>query len=85
MKTGIKQLTVLAAIICLAASAPLLGEGGKNAHNNPIGSPSDDNFEAPYANRGDGRMMVFCAEDEKLLVTPVDGGVIEVTCMLADD
>ncbi len=81
----IKQLTVITAIISLAASGPLLAEGGKNAHNNPNGSPSEDTFETPYTNPDGGRMMVFCAEDEKLVVTPLDSGAVEVTCVPADD
>ncbi len=85
MMICIKQLTVLTAIISLAASGALLGAGGKNAYNNPSGSPSEDTFETPYVNPDGGRMMVFCAEDEKLVVTPVDTGTVEVTCVPAEE
>jgi hypothetical protein len=29
-------------------------------------------------------MEVFCGEDEKLVITPVDGSAVEATCIAAE-
>ena len=84
MKIRAKRLTVLAAIIGVCAGTEALAGGGQNAYNNPTGDPAEDTYQTPYANTGGGRIEVFCAEDEKLVVTPVDGSAVEVTCIAAD-
>lgn len=73
----------MVALLSMAVSFPAAAEGGKNAYNNPNGDPADDTFEAPYVNAGDGRVMVFCAEGETLVLTPVDTGSAEATCVPA--
>lgn len=81
-----KQL-ILASIaaIGIASSAGLYASGDKNANNNPNGTPDSDTFDTPFANYdGDGRMMVFCAEDELLVVIPASGGALEVTCQIVN-
>ena len=85
MNPSTKQLTSLAAVICLMASAPLWAGGDMNAANNPLGSPDDDTFEAPYVNPDGGRVMVFCEDGEKLVVTPMGSGVIDVICVPAEE
>ncbi len=82
----IKQLissTTLAAavILVLIGGSAVLAGGDKNAYNNPTGDPPEDTYLTPYANFGKGRMMVFCAEDEKLVITPVDVGSVEASCI----
>ena len=84
MKILTKRLTLLAAIIGLCTGAQALAAGGQNAYNNPTGDPADDTYQMPYANMGGGRIEVFCAEDEELVITPVDGSAVEVTCIAAD-
>lgn len=81
----VKRLVALVAVIGIATSSLSLAGGDKNAHNNPKGDPPGDTYLEPYANPGDGRMMVFCAEDEKLVVTPVDIGAVDATCVPAND
>jgi hypothetical protein len=49
-----KQLTVLAAIVSLTSSAPVLAAGGKNAYNNPNGNPAEDTVETQYTNPDGG-------------------------------
>jgi hypothetical protein len=85
--TMLRKHLILASLtaIALASSAGLYAAGGKNAYNNPSGDPSSDTFETPFANYdGDGRMMVFCAEDELLVVVPAEGGALEVTCQTVE-
>ena len=73
------------AAVTLAFATPLTAGGDKNAYNNPNGEPSSSTFSPPYANYdSDGRMMVFCAEDELLVVVPAEGGALEVICQPAD-
>lgn len=73
------------AAVTLAFAAPLNAGGDKNAHNNPNGEPSTGTFNPPYANYdGEGRMMVFCAENELLVVVPAEGGALEVICQPVD-
>ena len=85
MNITIKHLTSLAAVICLTASASLWAVGDRNAVNSPLGSPDDDTFDAPYVNPEGGRVLVFCEDGEKLVVTPVGGGVIDVICVPAEE
>jgi hypothetical protein len=73
------------AAVTFAFAAPLTAGGDQNAHNNPNGEPSSSTFNPPYTNYdSDGRMMVFCAEDELLVVVPAEGGALEVICQPAD-
>ena len=85
MKIPAKRLAVLAAVIGLCTGTEALAAGGQNAYNNPTGDPPSDTYQTPYANTGDGRMEIFCAEGEKLVVTPADDGAVEATCIPADD
>ncbi len=80
MSWTLKSLTALCALSVVFAM-PAFAGGDKNAYNNPNGEPSSGDFEAPYVNQGDGRVMVFCAEDEKLVVTPIDSGAVEAVCV----
>ena len=70
------------AVLALAFTTAVPAVGDKNSYNNPNGEPSSGSFEAPFTNYdGDGRMMIFCAEDELLVATPEDGGALTVTCV----
>jgi hypothetical protein len=84
MKKHIGSVAILALVLALTGSFQALAEGGKNAHNNPSGSPDDETFETPYANTGGGRMLVFCAEDESLVTVTLADGSLELTCVPAD-
>jgi len=84
MKIGAKQAMVLAALVGIGAGMQALASGGTYAHNKPGGEPGDQTCLTPYAKEEGGRLALFCAQDEKLVVTPVDGGAVEVTCMPAD-
>jgi hypothetical protein len=75
----------LIAVIGLLASPNAIGAGGKNAYNNPTGSPAEDTFQMPYMNIGDGRVLVQCAEDEEMLLTPTNDGGVEIVCAPAAD
>ena len=81
MNIAAKQLTVLAAIVGICGGTQELAGGDKNGYNKPAG---EETYLTPYANEDGGRLSVFCAQDEKLVVTPVDGGAVEVTCIPAD-
>jgi hypothetical protein len=83
MMKRLMAVTALAAIIGLTAGAQALAAGGQNAWNNPTGDPPSDTYQTPYANAGEGRMLVFCAEDETLVMTPTADGSVEITCMPA--
>jgi hypothetical protein len=85
MNIRVKRLAVLTAIIGLCSATEALAAGGQYGYNNPTGDPADDTYQTPYANTGEGRMEVFCGEDEKLVITPVDGSAVEATCIAADD
>ncbi len=76
-----KLLNAAIAAACLFVAMPVLAGGDQNAHNNPTGDPAEDTYQTPYSNAGDGRIMVFCAEDEKLVVTPVDTGAVDISCI----
>ena len=78
---------LLAAIAAIAVgfSPTLLAGGGQNGYNNPKGDPAEDTYNEPFANYdSDGRMMIFCAEDELLVVIPTEGGALEVTCQIVN-
>ncbi len=81
MSKYIGLVAMLATVIVLASAPQAFAGGGKNAYNNPSGSPDDDTFETPYANTGDGRMLVFCAEDETLITLAMADGTLELTCV----
>ena len=84
MKIGSKPLTLLAAIIAISAGTQVLAVGDKNAYKNPTGEPDDGEVLPPYSNKGDGRTLVFCGENETLVVTPVDEGAVELQCIPTD-
>lgn len=77
-------LALLTAIALVFSAAAFAG-GDKNAHNNPSGEPDDESFEMPFLNMGDGRVMVFCAEDELLVITPVNSGAADAVCIPDDE
>lgn len=81
MKIGAKQLTILAAIVWIGAATQALAAGDKNGYNKPADEPGEETYLTPYANDDGGRMSLFCAQDEKLVVTPVDGSAVAVTCV----
>lgn len=75
-------LTAIAAV-AVGFSSMLLAGGGQNGYNNPKGDIPDDTYNEPFANYdNEGRMMIFCAEDELLVVVPTEGGALEVTCQV---
>jgi len=74
-------VALLTTAIVLVGASQAFASGGKNAYNNPSGSPDEDTFETPYANTGGGRMLVFCAEDETLITLTVADGSLELTCV----
>ena len=71
----------LSAVVALTVATFANAGGDQNAHNNPTGDPPTDTYQVPYANVGDGRLMIFCAEDELLVITPVESGAAEATCV----
>jgi hypothetical protein len=78
-----------AAVVALGAAAALcstslLAGGDKVAANNPVGDPPDDTYQEPYANQGDGRMLVYCEDGEVLVINPVDPGAAELVCEPAE-
>lgn len=81
------QMMMKAALVVLGLALPLslAASGGKNAYNNPNGSPADGDFSAPYVNAGDGRMLIFCDEQETLIMKPLADGSIEVVCVPTDE
>ena len=81
MSRNYRVLSAITAATLLATTALYAG-GDKNAHNNPNGRPTTDSFDVPFANYDDGgRMMIFCAEDELLVVVPAEKGALQVTCV----
>ena len=78
--TLISALT-LASVVALGASTHALAGGDKNGYSNPTGDPAEDTYQTPFANSDGGRMLVYCADGEDLVVTPVDGNAVEVTCL----
>jgi hypothetical protein len=83
MKRHTAVVAALATAIALLASPQVLAAGGKNAYNNPTGDPPADTYQTPYANAGEGRMLIFCAEDETLVTMTLADGSVEVTCIPA--
>ena len=83
MKRRNAVVAVLATAIALLAAPQVLAAGGKNAYKNPTGDPPADTYQTPYANAGDGRMLIFCAEDETLVTMILADGSVEVTCIPA--
>ncbi len=81
MSKYIGSIAMLATSLVLVGAPPTFAEGGKNAYNNPSGSPDEDAFETPYANTGGGRMLVFCAEGETLVTLAMADGTLELTCV----
>ncbi|MCC7276822.1 MAG: hypothetical protein IT487_00705 [Chromatiaceae bacterium] len=81
MSKYIGLVAVLATVIVLVATPQTFAGGGKNAYNNPSGSPDEDTFETPYANTGGGRMLIFCAEGETLITLSMADGTLELTCV----
>ena len=74
----------MGAAVALAGSSALFAAGGKNSYNNPIGDPGTDTYQTPYANTSEGRILVYCAEGEVLVATPVDKGSLEASCEAAE-
>ena len=78
---------LLASIMAIAVgfSPTLIAGGDQNGYNNPKGDIPEDTYNEPFANYdGGGRMMVFCAEEELLVVVPTEGGALEVTCQVVE-
>jgi hypothetical protein len=84
MNKVITSTAALAAVIVLVAAPQALAAGGQNAYNNPTGEPAEDTYQTPYANAGGGRMLVFCADNETLVMTPAADGAMELTCVAAE-
>jgi hypothetical protein len=81
MTTHSLFVSVAFGIVLTLISTTLIAGGGKLAYGNPTGDPAEDTYQTPYANVGeDGRILVFCAEDELLVITPVDSGAAEASC-----
>jgi hypothetical protein len=84
MTTHSRSVAALAAlVVCFSPSAVFAG-GDQNAYNNPTGDPPADTYQTPYANIGEGRMLVSCAEAETLLTTNLPDGSVEHTCVPAE-
>jgi hypothetical protein len=81
MSIHLSAATLIAAALL---SSGAWAAGGQNAHNNPTGDPPADTYQTPYANPDGGRMMIFCAEGETLVLTPAEGGSVEATCIPAE-
>ena len=79
MSTRLNTAILIAAAALLSTGA--WAAGGQNAYNNPGGDPPEDTYQTPFANPDGGRMMIFCAEGETLVLTPADGGAVEATCI----
>jgi len=87
MNTQVRIRVTLGVLTVLGLALPLtLGaSGGKNAYNNPNGSSADGDFDAPYVNAGDGRMLIFCDEQETLIMKPLADGSVEAVCVPTDE
>jgi hypothetical protein len=79
-----RVLLVAIGMALVFASTTSFAEGGKKAYSNPGGEPAEDTYQTPYASEGDGRVLVYCAEDEVLVITPVDTGAAEAVCQTAE-
>lgn len=78
-----KKYCLLSSIagVALALTTVVSANGDKNAYNNPNGDPTTASFNVPFANyEQEGRMMIFCAAEELLVVVPKEEGALEVTC-----
>jgi hypothetical protein len=67
------SILTLITVVAFGFSSTLFAGGGKNAYSNPTGDPAEDTYQTPFANTDSGRMLVYCADEEDLVVTPVDG------------
>jgi hypothetical protein len=84
MPTRLLLIAAVSSAVAIAAGTAL-ASGGQNAYGNPTGEPAEDTYQNPFSNSGeDGRMQIWCAEDETLVITPAEGGVMEATCVPAD-
>ncbi|UHD17931.1 hypothetical protein [Thiocapsa bogorovii] len=85
MRTQLVKNAIVAIVVAtsFACGNSALAAGGKNAYNNPTGDPAEDTYQTPYTNVGEGRIMVFCAEGETLVVTPAEDGAVEAVCVPA--
>ena len=75
------SVAALAAVIALLPTSSAFASGGQNAYKNPTGDPPADTYQTPYANIGEGRMLVSCAEAETLLTIHLPDGSAELTCV----
>jgi hypothetical protein len=74
-------IATLVSSALLAVGSGAFAAGGQNANGNPTGDPAEDTYQNPFSNQGDGRMLIYCADDETLLILPAEGGAVEATCV----
>ena len=75
------SILTLIKVVAFGFSRVLLAGGDKNAYSNPTEDPAEDASRTPFANAEGGRMLVYCADEEDLVVTPVDRNAVEVPCL----
>jgi len=72
---------ILIAALLLTVAGSVAAEGDKKGHGNPIGDPADDTYQDPYMAKQDERTLIFCAEDEMLVMESIDQASAEVACL----
>lgn len=72
---------LLVSAVLIALSTALYAAGGQNADNNSGGDPPDDTYQTPFSNSGGGRMLIYCAEGETLIMAPAEDGAVEAACV----
>jgi hypothetical protein len=51
----------------------------------PNGGPADGDFNAPYVNASEGRMLIISDQQETLIMKPVSGSSVEVVCVPVEE
>jgi hypothetical protein len=51
----------------------------------PNGGPAEGDFNAPYVNAGEGRMLITSDQQETLIMKPGSGGSVEVVCVPVEE
>ena len=83
--TGSVAHNVLMTALVLSLVAPAAyGSGDKNMNNNPGGDSPEALYQSPSVGVENERTMIFCGEDELLVVTPINGAAAEAFCMPAE-
>ena len=79
-----RRFLLAALLVTLAGSGTALAVGDKHANGNPTGEPGDDTQQNPYMAKQDSRTLIFCAEDEMLVMESIDAATAEAVCLPGD-